>query len=175
MGMKYGTAQNGYEALPEPGRGRYRCPACATRFQLSESLADHMNEVHGMGLEPNFCNEYSVAEMVSGINNLAVGKKFRVDDGEARPKFIMTKPDVRIPWMGLPIFEFDNGPMSWETMYDEDGRVFNHYREPPQGQLSTERPAIDLRRRLQPGDEAEPEVEPPTARRPLIPAALTSK
>eukprot|EP00971_Amphidinium_carterae_P014790 291898-Amphidinium_carterae.1 len=73
-------------------------------------LADHMSEAHGMGLKPNYSNEYSVAEMVSGINNLAVGKKFRVDDGETRPKFIMTRPEVRIPWMGLPIFEFDNEP-----------------------------------------------------------------
>eukprot|EP00971_Amphidinium_carterae_P092282 1827100-Amphidinium_carterae.1 len=63
MGMKYGTAYNGYEATPEPNQGRYRCPACTTRFHLSEMLADHMSEAHGMGLEPNFNNEYSVAEM----------------------------------------------------------------------------------------------------------------
>eukprot|EP00971_Amphidinium_carterae_P278741 5533537-Amphidinium_carterae.1 len=176
VGIKYGTAQNGYEALPEPGRGRYRCPACATRFQLSESLADHMNQVHSMGLEPNFCNEYSVAELVSGVNNLAVGKKFRVDDGETKPKFVLKKPaEVKIPWMGHPIYNFENEPISLETIHDEEGEVFARYREPPQGQLSTERPAIDLRRRLRPGDDAEPEVEPPTARRPLIPAALTSQ
>eukprot|EP00971_Amphidinium_carterae_P131267 2600101-Amphidinium_carterae.1 len=34
---------------------------------------------------------------------------------------------------------------------------------------------LELRRRLQPGDEAKPEVEPPTAKRPLIPAAMTSQ
>eukprot|EP00971_Amphidinium_carterae_P085771 1696875-Amphidinium_carterae.1 len=134
-----------------------------------------MIEVHGMGLEPNFNNEYSVAEMVSGINNLAVGKKFRVDDGETKPKFVLTKPEVKIPWMGLPIYNFENEPMSLETIHDEDGQVLARYRDPPQGQLSTERPAIDLRRRLRPGDDAEPEVEPPTTGRPLIPAALTSQ
>eukprot|EP00971_Amphidinium_carterae_P239532 4755415-Amphidinium_carterae.1 len=138
-------------------------------------LADHMIARHGIGLEPNFCNEYSVAELVSGINNLAVGKKFRADDGETKPKFLMTKPVVKIPWMGHPIFEMDNEPMSLEVMLDEDGQIINHYREEPQGQLSTDYPARDLRRRLQPGDEAEPEVEPPTARRQLIPAAKTSK
>eukprot|EP00971_Amphidinium_carterae_P011508 226777-Amphidinium_carterae.1 len=69
----------------------------------------------------------------------------------------------------------DNEPMSLEVTLDEDGQVINNYREEPQGQLSTTYPASDLRRRLQPGDEAEPEVEPPTTRRPLIPAAMSSK
>eukprot|EP00971_Amphidinium_carterae_P013915 273921-Amphidinium_carterae.1 len=46
--------------------------------------------------------------------------------------------------------------MSLEVTLDEDGQVINNYREQPQGQLSTARPALDLRRRLQPGDEAEP-------------------
>eukprot|EP00971_Amphidinium_carterae_P211882 4204685-Amphidinium_carterae.1 len=130
-------------------------------------LAEHMVECHGLGLEPNFCNEYSVAEVVSGISNLAVAKEFRADDGEGKPKFVLTKPEVRIPWMGHPIFEFDNEPMSLEVTLDEDGQDINNYREEPQGQLSTENPARDLRRRLLPGDEAE--------RRPLIPAAMTSK
>eukprot|EP00971_Amphidinium_carterae_P314667 6254944-Amphidinium_carterae.2 len=176
-GMRYGT---GWEAFPElhPNKGHYLCPACNLRFHLSEMLADHVTDAHGMGLEPNFNNEYSVAELVSGVNNLAVGKKFRVDDGESRPKFVMTKPgqpDIKIPWMGLPIFEEDFQPMSIETKHDEDGQVFRSYRVPPQGQLAMESAAIDLRRRLQPGDESEPEIEPPTARRPLIPAELTSQ
>eukprot|EP00971_Amphidinium_carterae_P198116 3932119-Amphidinium_carterae.1 len=69
----------------------------------------------------------------------------------------------------------DNEPMSLEVTLDEDGQVINNYREEPPGQLSMDCPASDLRRRLQPGDEAEPEVEPPTTRRPVIPAAMTSK
>eukprot|EP00971_Amphidinium_carterae_P273967 5437447-Amphidinium_carterae.1 len=177
-GITYGDGYNGYEASPDPRRAHYLCPVCNLKFHLSDMLADHLSEVHGMGLEPNFNNEYSVAEMVSGVNNLAVGKKFRVDDGETRPKFIMKladSRDVKIPWMGLPTFANDFEPMSLETVHDEESQVIRHYRDQPQGQLSKERPDMDLRRRLQPGEEAEPEMEPPTGRRPLIPAELDSK
>eukprot|EP00971_Amphidinium_carterae_P149460 2963224-Amphidinium_carterae.2 len=175
VGLRSGDGHNGYEKTPDPRGGHYVCPVCNARSHLTEVLADHMCASHDLGLEPNYCNEYSVAELVSGINNLAVGKKFRADDGETKPKFLMTLPEAKIPWMGHPIFEMDNEPMSLKVILDEDGQVINSYRDQPQGQLSTEHPALDLRRRLQPGDEAEPEVEPPTAKRPLIPAAMTSQ
>eukprot|EP00971_Amphidinium_carterae_P209353 4152806-Amphidinium_carterae.1 len=110
VGLRPGDASNAYEKTPDPRRGHYVCPGCNAKFHLSEMLADHMITLHGIGIEPNFCNEYSVGELVSGINNLAVGKKFRADDGETKPKFIMKKPEVRIPWMGHPIFEMDNEP-----------------------------------------------------------------
>eukprot|EP00971_Amphidinium_carterae_P093188 1844350-Amphidinium_carterae.1 len=136
LGLSYGT---GNELVPNPFRGRYICPCCDIKFHLSESLGDHMFTIHGMGLEPNYCNEYSVGELVSAINNLATEEK----------------------------------PMSLDVEISD--HVVNHYRKVPNGQLSTDQPARDLSRRFRPMQDGEPEVEPPTTSRPLIPVAMTSK
>eukprot|EP00971_Amphidinium_carterae_P031822 626807-Amphidinium_carterae.1 len=65
----------------------YKCPLCSMGTPISQFMCDHLAEVHKVGLEPNRLNEYSVGEVVSGINNLAMGRKFCFDAHTERPKF----------------------------------------------------------------------------------------
>eukprot|EP00971_Amphidinium_carterae_P160751 3187256-Amphidinium_carterae.1 len=95
LGLRWSATGN--EKTPDPRRGRYQCQGCNRKFHLSDILAEHMSTCHGIGIEPNYLNEYSVAELVSGINNVATGKKFRLDDGETKPKFLMTQLEARSP------------------------------------------------------------------------------
>eukprot|EP00971_Amphidinium_carterae_P028051 552234-Amphidinium_carterae.1 len=129
LGLSPGTQETGYNPTPNPRQGRYFCPGCDMRFHLSESMAEHLDGCHGIGLEPNYLNEYSVGELVSGINNLAIGKKFRFDVAEIKPKFQMIKPVAKIPWMGHQIFKKDGEPMSLDATIDD--HLIDNYRKVP--------------------------------------------
>eukprot|EP00971_Amphidinium_carterae_P279441 5547407-Amphidinium_carterae.1 len=155
-----------WNMTPSPGTGRYFCPVCGVRFPLSVQLSDHMSGFHGIGIEPNYLNEYSVGEIVSGINNLAVGRKFRFDMSAEKPKFLM-EPNVKIPWMGKPLFEKQEKPSSMDTALDN--QVVDIYRNTPTSQLSSESPASHLRDRLSRTMEGNVKSRPP------VPAAMTSK
>eukprot|EP00971_Amphidinium_carterae_P017823 351077-Amphidinium_carterae.1 len=93
-------------------------------------------------------------------------RKFRFDMSADKPKFLM-EPNVKIPWMGKPLFEVQEKPSSMDTVLDN--QVVDIYRNIPTSQLSSESPASDLRDRLS------RTVEGNIKFRPLVPAAMTSK
>eukprot|EP00971_Amphidinium_carterae_P186566 3703489-Amphidinium_carterae.1 len=67
-------------------------------------MAEHLAIVHKVGLEPNRLNEYSVGEIVSGINNVAMGKKFQFDPDMEKPKFQFVGMTGKLNWLGPPLY-----------------------------------------------------------------------
>eukprot|EP00971_Amphidinium_carterae_P163016 3231987-Amphidinium_carterae.1 len=130
-------------------------------------MCDHLAEVHKVGLEPNRLNEYSVGEVVSGINNLAMGRKFCFDAHTEKPKFEFVGVKNKINWLGKPLYG-EKGPCfptSLNTQRYVD--LVQSYRTIPSGHLKIEDPAKDLRKRVGLRNRLE--------QHPLIPVAMTSK
>eukprot|EP00971_Amphidinium_carterae_P301156 5983323-Amphidinium_carterae.6 len=124
------NAETNWTLASRPGTGHYFCPVCGVRFSVSVQLSDHISSCHCIGFEPNYLNEYSVGEIVSGINNLAVGRKFRFDVSTEKPKFQM-EPKLKILSMGAPSFDTQEAPSSMETILDT--QVVNVYQNVPTG------------------------------------------
>eukprot|EP00971_Amphidinium_carterae_P333324 6468024-Amphidinium_carterae.1 len=88
----------------QPTTGRYECIVCEARFPLSNQAADHMLAIHQLAVEPNYLNEYSVGEVISGKNEYAMGKRFRAGPYAEKQKFLIGDGG-KIPWLGTPYLD----------------------------------------------------------------------
>eukprot|EP00971_Amphidinium_carterae_P336564 6472990-Amphidinium_carterae.2 len=151
----------------EATRQIYRCPLCQVGTPISQMMTEHLANVHKVGLEPNRINEYSVGEVVSGINNVAMGKKFQFDQYAEKPKFQFVSMSNKINWLGPPLYD-ERGPCYPVSMRTQDyEELARDYRMTPTAQLNLDDPAIDLRTRVGAQNRLEGH--------PLIPVAMTSK
>eukprot|EP00971_Amphidinium_carterae_P258927 5138854-Amphidinium_carterae.1 len=100
---------------------------------------------HQLAIEPNYLNEYSVGEVVSGKNAYAMGKRFRAGPYAEKQKFLIGDGG-KIPWLGTPALEAPLEPMSLNTIANNS--MVDTYRSTPSRQLSSTTPSTDLRERL---------------------------
>eukprot|EP00971_Amphidinium_carterae_P208714 4140864-Amphidinium_carterae.4 len=149
----------------------YDCPICGQGFAASKMLYEHLVAHHRVGLEPNYLNEHSIGEVVSGINNLVMEKRFRFSTQIEKPKFFLThdesKNAPKLLWIGAPRYDLGNFLTPATLGSERAPRLLDGYRSQPTRLLNSRNPSGDLigrvREMLHTGTGS------------LIPVAMTSK